>query len=350
MKNIISTILVLMFISVTAFSQDKQKEKKTDYKPKINGTIRTKYEYQPQISSGRFQVRNARFSFTGNMHKMISYKLEADLSDQGKMRMLDAFARIDPLKGLFFKMGQMRVPFSIDPQRSPHTQYFANRSFLAKQIGDVRDVGASAGYDFRTMGKPIIIEAGLYNGNGILEQKEWTKDINYSAKAQFFPVKGFNVTLSSMRTSPDKYYVYIHGIGSFLDIKNLHIESEYMFKHYQNKMYKEVHTFNGFINYDIPLKKVFSKISVLGRYDFMTDHWDGSTYEIKTDEHNNEIMNINTTEYKRHRITAGTTLSIAKKPFTADLRLNYEKYLYDKDAIIDPSEKDKIVIELMIRF
>ena len=34
---------------------------KTDYIPEIHGTIRAKYEYQPEINASRFEVRNARF-------------------------------------------------------------------------------------------------------------------------------------------------------------------------------------------------------------------------------------------------------------------------------------------------
>lgn len=44
------------------------------------------------------------------------------------------------------------------------------------------------------------------------------------------------------------------------------------------------------------------------------------------------------------------TLSIGQKAFTADLRLNYEKYYYDEGATIKPSEHDKVVAELMVRF
>ena len=36
-----------------------------------------------------------------------------------------------------------RVPFTIDAHRSPHVRFFANRSFIGKQVGDVRDVGAT---------------------------------------------------------------------------------------------------------------------------------------------------------------------------------------------------------------
>ena len=42
--------------------------------------------------------------------------------------------------------------FTIDAHRSPHLQYFANRSFIAKQVGNVRDVGAGEMDDTKDMG------------------------------------------------------------------------------------------------------------------------------------------------------------------------------------------------------
>ena len=41
---------------------------------------------------------------------------------------------------------------------------------------------------------------------------------------------------------------------------------------YGHEAFKDVHAVNSFINYDLPLKKVFNKISFLVRYDMMTDH------------------------------------------------------------------------------
>lgn len=140
-----------------------------DFKPEIHGTIRGKYEYQTQDGEGRFQVRNARFSLSGNVVDAVSYKAEIDLSDEGSIKMLDAYTRITPFKMFNFTIGQMRVPFTIDAHRSPHQQYFANRSFIAKQVGNVRDVGATLGYTLNA-GFPIILEAGLFNGSGLTNQ------------------------------------------------------------------------------------------------------------------------------------------------------------------------------------
>ncbi len=125
---------------------DKEKLESKDYLPEIHGTIRSKYEYQTSMGAGRFEVRNARVSITGNILPRVAYKAEIDLSDEGSIKMLDAYARLFPAKGLTVTAGQMRVPFTIDAHRSPHQQYFANRSFIAKQVGNVRDVGITLGY------------------------------------------------------------------------------------------------------------------------------------------------------------------------------------------------------------
>ena len=159
---------------------EKEKMETKDYLPEVHGTIRAKYEYQTTMGAGRFEVRNARISVTGNVLPSVAYKAEIDLSDEGQIKMLDAYARLFPTKGLTVTAGQMRVPFTIDAHRSPHQQYFPNRSFIAKQVGNVRDVGFTVGYTLPT-DVPITVEGGLFNGSGLTNQKEWHKEVNYSS-------------------------------------------------------------------------------------------------------------------------------------------------------------------------
>ena len=90
--------------------------------------------------------------------------------------MLHDYARMFAAKGLTVTAGQMRVPFTIDAHRSPHQQYFANRSFIAKQVGNVRDVGVTLGYTLPTE-LPITIEGELYNGSRQTNQKKKQKEI-----------------------------------------------------------------------------------------------------------------------------------------------------------------------------
>ncbi len=313
------------------------------FKPEIHGTIRGKYEYQTEEGQGRFQVRNARFSITGKVVDAVAYKAEIDLSDEGNIKMLDAYTRISPWSTLDFTIGQMRVPFTIDAHRSPHQQYFANRSFIAKQVGNVRDVGATLGYTFN-VGFPLKLEAGVFNGSGLTEQKDfWTDNINYSAKAQLFLPRGFNVTLSVQKIKPEHVGIMMYDAGAYYHGGGWHVEAEYLYKHYADNAYGAVHSFDGFVNYDIKVggKKPFvKKVSPLVRYDYMSDHSDGTA---------NEHGLLYTTDYRRQRITGGVTLSLST-PFVSDIRLNYEKYFYREGAIAKPSERDKIVLEVMTRF
>ena len=82
-----------------AIAGDAQ-EKKTEFTPEIHGTVRSKYEYQTEECEGRFEVRNARISITGKVIDAVSYKAEIDLSDEGNIKMLDAYTRITPVKKL----------------------------------------------------------------------------------------------------------------------------------------------------------------------------------------------------------------------------------------------------------
>ena len=313
---------------------------KMTWLPEVHGVICAKYEWQPDINRHRFEVRNARVSVTGKVHKSVLYKAEIDLSDEGTIKMLDAYVRLLPFKGLAFTIGQMRVPFTIDAHRSPHQRYFGNRSFIAKQVGNVRDVGMTVGYTFEQPMR-VILEAGLFNGSGLTNQKVWHNDLNYTFKAQFFLTPTWNITASMQRIKPESVAIHMVDIGSYVKFGNLHIEGEYLRKMYKNDAFEAVTAVNTFANYDIMLRKVFHKVSILGRFDYMGNHSDGKA-DISTG-----LLKIN--DYARKRATGGVTLSIAK-PFLADIRLNYEHYFYGKSAIKKESEQSKIVAEFMVRF
>ena len=339
-------VVLLSLASMAAMAQnDGQKE--VDKTPKIGGTIRSKYEYQTEEGEGRFEVRTARINVTGNVTKEVSYKAEIDLCDEGKIKMLDAYTRIKPWKTLQFTIGQERVPFTIDAHRSPHQQYFANRSFIAKQVGNVRDVGAEIGYTWN-VGFPIVVNAGVFNGSGLTNQKDfWTKGINYSAKAQFlFP--NVNLVLSTQKVKPSDVTVTMYDGGVTFHKGGFIAEAEYLYKHYSKNAFHDVHAFDGFVCYDIPVRNekcLIRKVSPLARYDFMSDHSDGTRYDATDDN----MGSLKVNDYKRHRVTGGVTLSLAK-PFVSDIRINYEKYFYRKGGVAKTSEKDKFVVEFVTKF
>lgn len=261
------TLAAAVFTALSITTVGAQLTIPKEFLPKVHGTIRGKYELQTTTGMQRFQVRNARVSLDGKLLPVIAYKAEIDLSDEGSIKMLDAYARFVPNDTWNLTLGQMRVPFTIDAHRSPHQQYFANRSFIAKQVGNVRDVGATGAFSL-SGGLPLKLEAGLFNGSGLTQQKEWHNTLNYSAKLQLMPWEGYNLTLSTQKVHPDKNSIYMYDIGTYYKVANWHFEVEYLYKTYADNAFDDVHAFNGFVNYDLPIKKgLFKKISF---WDVMT--------------------------------------------------------------------------------
>ncbi len=275
-----NTLVASAFTMLSIATASAQLTIPKEYLPEVHGTIRGKYELQTTNGMQRFQVRNARVSLDGKVLPVIAYKAEIDLSDEGSIKMLDAYARFVPNDTLF-------------------------------------------------------------NGSGLTNQKEWHNTLNYSVKLQLMPWKNYNLTLSTQKIHPDKISIYMYDIGTYYEFDNWHIEAEYLYKTYAKNSFDDVHAFNAFVNYDLFIKKgLFRKISFLGRYDSMGDHSNGNA---------DEDGKLYITDYSRQRVTGGVTLSFGKA-FQADLRLNYEKYFYDKLSLAKESEQDKFVMELMVRF
>ena len=97
---------------------------------------------------------------------------------------------------------------------------------------------------------------------------------------------------------------------------------------------------NSFISRKFPLQGKLMSISALGRYDYMGEHSDGKK---------NEEGMLTVTQPERHRMTLGSTLTFGTVR-RIELRVNYEKYFYHKDAVIPVSDHDKLVVEVMCRF
>ncbi len=320
--------------------------------PQIHGILRGKYEYQPDLEASRFEVRNARLSADGNLANRSAYKLEVDLCDESAIKMKDAWVRVNPVGSLRITLGQQRMPFSIDAHRNPSAQYFANRSFIAKQVGDMRDVGAAVGYDFKDNegGKILSVDAGMYNGSNLDNQKTaWFTSPAYSARIQYFPVKGLALIPSiqhQLIANREASYTSID-FGAYYEQSGLHLEAEYLRKFYAKDAFDDCNAINAMAIYKQNLKSERSYIqavSYLVRYDYMDNHSDGKK---GFSEGSSRLLQ---SDAERHRLTAGLTFSVRNSNFPTDIRLNYEKYWYPTGGTPKESEQDKLVAELMIRF
>lgn len=328
---------------------DEQTEKQK-HVSLIHGILRGKYEYEHSLDASRFEVRNARLSVDGVLSLKSSYKLEVDLCDESQIKMKDAWVRVNPWKTFRATIGQQRMPFSIDAHRNPSAQYFANRSFIAKQVGDMRDVGFQLGYDFmNAIGRKVLsVDVGLFNGSNLDNQKTaWFSSPCYSARVQYYPIKRLAVMPSIQHQQiADRQASYTSiDFGAYYEFFGFHIEAEFLRKLYAHDAFNNCNAIDAMTMYKMPIKKGYlNGISYLLRYDYMDNHSDGKKgFVIGT-------TRLQQSDAERHRLTAGLTFHVANKYFPTDIRLNYEKYWYPHGGTPKESEQDKLVAELMIRF
>ena len=98
---------------------------------------------------------------------------------------------------------------------------------------------------------------------------------------------------------------------------------------------------DAFVVYRCPLRKRPVSLSFLGRYDYMSDHSNGSTDD-------SGLLVVD--DPRRHRLTGGITLSLGRPDLQADVRLNYEQYFFKAGSVTSPSEQNKLVIEFVTHF
>lgn len=315
------------------------------YRPELSGAFRVKYEYNTLNGLGRFKIRNAIIGLSGKILPQFSYKIEADFDNNGKFKMRDTYGRFSTKSGnAFVSLGLMRAPFGIDVMRSPYLQEFANRSFIAKTMCNVRDVGLRAMY--RTSWKvPVSIDGGVFTGSSIEESDNgWTKSYILTAKITAEFAKRFTLTSSVMRTRPNHNAVMHYDFGAFYNDPLWHFEGEFIYKNYSRPAgtpelsIGEAYGVNSFFIRRFPLnggKSALRTISAEGRYDYMSKHCDAKA--------DSEVTAA------RHRMTVGTTLHFTIGPVWAETRLNFEKYFYPSTSLPSPDE-DKLVLELVCRF
>lgn len=326
---------LLFFSSICLADEDK-----VDYMPKVHGTVRPRFEMLTEGGEARFQVRNARLSLNGNIAPMIDYYFNTDFCDRGSIKILDVWARIHVSRQFAVQTGQFRMPFGVDPFRAPHTYIFANRSFIGKQVDNVRAVGVKLSYSFTNV--PLTVEGGVFNPTPIGNHETWNKDMDYAIKIAY---RVSNVTFTTGIKSIIPDGVRTNLIDGCIGWKSerWQVEGEYMNKHYTNSAHKESHAYSMYADYAMPVRAgIFNKLSFQGRFDGMTDH---------SDAKRGADGRLETNDPSRNRVTIGSTIScVRSRNAFLDLRINYENSFYHRDAVVAQGEDDKVVVELVLRF
>lgn len=331
----------LLSSSATEAAQQSTQSQEINYKPNIHGVMRTRWEQNLSADEGRWQVRNARVSLDGLIAPSIDYFIQADLCNRGAFQFLDAWGRFKLSEEWKFQAGQFRMPFGVDPFRSPANYIFTNRSFVGKQVCNVRAVGCKLSYSPSQL--PLTLEGGVFSPGPITDHTRWSNDYAWGTRAIWLagPLRfegGFQSII------PDAVRInLVDGCVNFTSGR-WQLVGEYMYKHYTHDAHPATHAWVAWTDYRMPVKLAeFNRLSFQARWDGMTDHSSGKR---------NADGLLVTNDPARNRATIGMTVSYIRRNVWLDIRANFEKYFYDHAA--HPGQEatlgDLVGVEMVLRF
>lgn len=303
---------------------------------KFDGSLKTKFEYATETSRSRFSVRNSRMGISGNPFKAIDYRVQVELSNQGKFEVLDLSATIEPLKNFTLTLGQTSIPLYNSYQTTPSQMLFANRSFHVKYfVPGSRDIGLVAHYIAKIADVPLDFEAGFYNASKI-NDPVWTEKLSWGMSATAGGMDGFRASAKVYRYPGMERDLFVWGGDVRYGKERYKFEAEFLTR----KNYFDNQTLNAASvqgAYSIPVKntRIFKDITPALRWDVM-----GQTQ-------NDNLMDAS-------RLTAGLSFGFDTKPFSSLLRIDFEKYIVNRILpelnLYDEMDSDKITLELLIIF
>lgn len=349
MRKLSYILLVLLCSSMALSAQthdkttaDTIKEKrhkltKQELMPKFTATVLGRYEYNTQQDAHHFELRHTRIGVSGSVHPMFSYMALVDLTYGGQFSPVAIFAQFKPVKGLSMLIGYDKMPFSSENLLSPYNYYFSDKSFLTQKLTAWSDVGAVISYKWDKV-VPFEIKAGVFNSKGFGKQMQFQKTLNYVARGTFELFPNFKLSLDYAAVKPEAVRIHNYEVELAYDIANLHLETEYIYRMYKERICAPTHAFYGFAYYKIPIGKSYmDNVAVAARYDAISPNCNG-----KLGEDGQYVINPFC-----QRLTAGVTMIFVEKPVRAGIRVNYEKYFYHATH---ENDDDRLIIELITHF
>lgn len=301
---------------------------KSDFAPVITGTLKTRAEYDLSGSITRFEVRNARLGARGMINNYFYYKAEVDLSDEGKIRTLDAYIRFSPAPVLDLFLGQRKLPVSSEYMRNPAENFFSNKSFLSDYINNgMKDIGFFAELKPHTS-IPFSCIFGVFNGSGS-NNPQWVSKPSLSGRFVAGPFRGFRIAGNLYYGDRlEKQNLEMFGGEIRYSAASFFIESEYISRQWTDTL--RFHDDGMYIHsyYNFALKdKMIRMITPAVRYDMMGSRVFGGKTEVS-------------------RITFGLNFGFEPKQFVTEIRFNYENYL-KKNM---PVYSDRLILEFVAWF
>ena len=356
---------------------DTARRQSVSYVPQVDGAVKVKLETDLYGGEYRFNVRNSRFGVRGNVSRNMTYRIQVDFNNEGKVSVLDSYVGYTS-GGFGVQLGQQQYHFSTDLDRGPTTNMFANRSFLAKYLtgyygselsgGEVvgyvrtlgsRDLGVMFTYAFRA-GVPMKAYVGIFNGSGI-NNPQWGKKVNAVGRIEIGGSEGLRGALayydgytplqlkvkeSDGGKTEERVQTRLRMAG--LELRyvrgGLFVEGEYARRILDMGAAREVMTaalVHAYYRFGLPEKALPQYIAPIVRWDL---------------GNNDDHLNVTTRQreaFDANRLTVGANLGFGEKLIRSEVRFNYEKYLFGKKPSDFASERafhDRFTIEIVASF
>lgn len=337
MYRLLPFLFLFLFLFQFTFSLSAQNTDSILYpKFKVDGTLKNKFERATDTGMSRFSVRNSRIGVKGDINAYSSYRVQVELSNEGKFSVLDLSGTLKPVEGLSLTLGQTSIPLFNTYIVSPSEMMFANRAFLGKYFLSTRDLGVTGKYGFEIGNLPVNLEAGMFNGNTI-NNPVWKNNLSYGGRVALGKMQGLRFT-AKMYNYPnnDSTHFVFYGADLRYERNNWKVETEIMKQKSKTENNSDMLSYYLQGAYLIPVKtKMFEFIKPAVRWDAI-------------DERSNEPG------FDVNRLTAGLGFGFTQKQFSSILRFDYEWYfvnhemsIFSKNAEMDA---DKFTIELLFTF
>jgi len=336
--------LVIICLSVPSFSQTGKDSAEVVLptivkSSKFDGVIKTKFETSTGTGEVRFNLRNSRLGVRGDIGEYLSYRVQVEFSNEGKLSPLDFFGTLKPTKNFSFLFGQQHVPFENNYIITPAEMMFANRTFVGKFFTPgTRDIGAVIQYRFRLGNFPIETQTGMFNG-GRINVPQWTEKPSYALRLIAGAMDGFRSSAKIYKyTSPQDDRFFIGADVRYANSK-LRVEAEIMNRRSNTTGLDLFGTYiQSAYTFALSEKKMFHHLTPASRWDAMGyDVWNNN-FDVK-------------------RLTMGIHFGLTFIPFDSLLRIDYEQYFVRKGLIFpDFDNRDahvadnKVTVELLVRF
>lgn len=357
MKSALPLRLIAV-LSAVVFSANVASAQDVDYKPRISGLVKARYEAALNSGDMRFSVRNARLGISGFATSNMTYMFQLELNGNGDLSLLDSYITYN-IGNFDLSLGQQSYGFTTELNRGAGNNYFANRSLMGKfasryyyedgagnmKVGDLgpRDLGAMLKYSGK-WDVPVNFYFGAFNGSG-MGKPTWNGGLNLVGRIEAGRKQGFGGAASySGGRSPQGQPMTMWGCELRYANRHVTVESEFAKRYLAVGGRDDVMTtavVHAMYSFILPQNPYARRITPLVRWDLAENVKFVNTLDSQLDS------------FDAQRITCGVSIGLTDKVLQTEIRFNYEHYFLSRrpsDFMTNQLLQDKFTIEFFARF